>query len=131
MADYSSQLANRPDGSIYRQMMAANAPDYNYDAYVAKYGVPDQSKGQHLTDEFKLPNHITFSDQSAYHSPETPGGQWTQTGVGRWQYTPSDYVLQQHGPDKLADYFANRELTTSSVKLPDGRIVSGTKNPYQ
>ena len=38
--------------------------DYVYDGYVEKYGVPDQSKGQHLTDEFKLPNHITFSKGS-------------------------------------------------------------------
>jgi len=34
----------------------AEQPDYDMAGYVAKYGKPDQSKGQHLTDEFKLPN---------------------------------------------------------------------------
>jgi hypothetical protein len=134
MADYSNMLYGQPalpDNTIYRQMLSASQPqsDYDYDGYVAKYGVPDQSKGQHLTDEFKLPNHVTFSDQSIYHSPATPGGQWQPTGMDRWQYTPSDYVLSQHPADKLADYFTNQELTTSSVKLPDGRIVYGTKAP--
>ena len=34
--------------------------------------------GQHMTDEFKLPNHPTFSDESKYYSPSTArlGGHW-------------------------------------------------------
>ncbi|MDP1774257.1 MAG: hypothetical protein Q8L15_18470 [Methylobacter sp.] len=41
-------------------MPTQDSPDYDIKGYVEKYGEPDQSKGQHLTDEFKLPNHITF-----------------------------------------------------------------------
>jgi hypothetical protein len=34
--------------------------------------------GQHLTDEFKLPNHPTFSDESRYYNADTAhlGGHW-------------------------------------------------------
>lgn len=34
--------------------------------------------GQHMTDEFKLPNHPTFSDESKYYGPQTQrlGGHW-------------------------------------------------------
>jgi hypothetical protein len=32
----------------------------------------------HFTDVGKLPNHFTFSNESAYNSKATPGGSWTQ-----------------------------------------------------
>jgi hypothetical protein len=58
-------------------------PDYDMEGYIKKYGIPNQSEGQHLTDEFKLPNHITFSTDSIYHSEKTPGGVWSNiNGVG-------------------------------------------------
>lgn len=40
--------------------------DYDYRGFYQKYGAPDISKGQHLTDEFKLPNHPTYSVESQY-----------------------------------------------------------------
>ena len=64
--------------------------DYDMAAYIKKYGAPDQSKGQHLTDEFKKPNHITFSDESIYHSDETPGGHWEKQD-GQWHFYASDF----------------------------------------
>ena len=85
------------------------ADDYDYDAYKKKYGEPDQSKGQHLTDEFKKPNHITFSTDSVYHSKETPGGTWEKGTDSKWHYSPSDFVVKQHGPEKLQEYFKNNE----------------------
>ena len=84
--------------------------------YIGKYRIPDQSKGQHLTDEFKLPHHITFSDQSMYHSDKTPGGRWDQR-EDVWHYTPSDFVIQQQGADKLKSYFKDYE-PNSILHLP-------------
>lgn len=40
--------------------------DYDYRGFYKKYGAADVQSGQHLTDEFKLPNHETFSDESRY-----------------------------------------------------------------
>ena len=90
---------------------------YDLAGYINKHGIPDQSNGQHLTDEFKLPHHITFSTDSKYHSPETPGGKWEQDDVKKWHYTPSDYVLKQHGADKLSNYFKEKE-PDSVLHLP-------------
>jgi hypothetical protein len=40
--------------------------DYNMRGFFDKYGAVDHKTGQHFTDEFKLPNHESFSDQSNY-----------------------------------------------------------------
>lgn len=102
-------------------------PDYDYSGYVAKYGVPDQSKGQHLTDEFKLPEHITFSTGSVYSQPDIQGGQWQSGGTDRWQFTPSEQNLRNTPAGALGDYFRNYENKNTFVKLPDGTYVEGGK----
>lgn len=83
--------------------------DYDYDGYIAKYGEPDQSKGQHLTDEFKLPNHITFSKDSKYSNKEQEGGDWKRGGDGKWHFYASEFNLSQHSPERLQQYFAEHE----------------------
>ena len=106
----------------------AESPDYDMAGYVAKYGKPDQSKGQHLTDEFKLPNHITFSEYSSYSNPEMQGGKWQRGGSeALWNFTPSQFNLQQHSPEEYAQYFANRERKGTFVALPNGKYVEGSK----
>jgi hypothetical protein len=94
------------------------AAGYDLRGYINKHGIPDQSKGQHLTDEFKLPHHITFSTDSKYHTPETPGGKWEKDASERWHYTPSGFVVKQHGADKLRKYFKERE-PDSVLHLPE------------
>ena len=102
-------------------------PDYDYAGYIAKYGKPDQSKGQHLTDEYKLPNHITFSDQSRYHSQAQDGGKWQQGGSGQWNFTPSEYNLSQHSPEEYKAYFSQYERKGTTITLPDGSVIEGSK----
>lgn len=50
----------------------------------------------HFTDKYKLPNHPTFSDQSIYSTPETPGGTWHENygGSGRWVFEHSPYTIK-------------------------------------
>lgn len=57
----------------------------------------------HLIDMWKKPNHPTFSNESRYHSKQTPGGQWKQVG-NRWQYYPSKYTLQNFGKNYIKSY---------------------------
>jgi len=118
-----------------------DSPDYNTQAYVNKYGEPDQSKGQHLTDEFKLPNHMTFSDQSSYSNPyDMQGGAWQRGGspdfekpdgtivpTKYWNFAPSQFNMTQHSPNELAKYFTTRENKGTYLTLPEGRIVQGGK----
>jgi hypothetical protein len=82
--------------------------DYDYAGYEAKYGKPDQSKGQHLTDEFKLPNHMTFSSDSKYSTADEKGGEWKKEG-GKWNFYASPFNLTQHSADEMKDYFAKHE----------------------
>jgi hypothetical protein len=103
-------------GSLDEWITVEKGAGYDLQGYIGKYGIPDQSKGQHLTDEFKLPNHITFSDHSMYHNDKTPGGKWEQKDKV-WHYTPSDFVIKQHGTDKLRDYFKTNE-PNSVLHLP-------------
>lgn len=50
------------------------------------------SKGEHLTDKFKLPNHPTFSDQSQYYNDQTKhlGGTWQKNDYNGWSFIPND-----------------------------------------
>jgi hypothetical protein len=40
--------------------------NYDYRGYFAKHGGTPVGAGQHLTDEFKLPSHPTFSVESRF-----------------------------------------------------------------
>lgn len=128
-----------PFESIEEYEYSPSSPDYDMAGYVAKYGKPDQSKGQHLTDEFKLPNHITFSVDSKYSKPGQEGGIWKNL-KGVWHYAPSDFVLSQHPASELHKYFAKYEkdsvldLPTTSLKpnTPTSlRLESVEGNPFE
>jgi len=93
--------------------------DYDMEGYITKYGKPDQSKGQHLTDEFKLPHHITFSVDSKYSNEKTKGGVWKKDEKGKWHYRPSKFVLTQHPMKELQWYFKKHE-PDSVLDMPKG-----------
>lgn len=64
--------------------------NYDYRGYFKKYGPVDLAEGEHLTDEFKLPGHPTFSDESIYAT-----GIYSRL-AGRWEgetYIPPFGVL--------------------------------------
>ena len=56
-----------------------NGTNYDYRGYFKKYGPVLLSEGQHLTDEFKLPSHPTFSVESIYATGEN------KKKAGRWE----------------------------------------------
>lgn len=69
----------------------------------------------HLTDEFKKPNHPTFSDQSKYHGKSAPwggsyaGGTWSEEN-GKTRYQPSRTMLNKtHDAEWLKDYMKRNE----------------------
>ena len=90
----------------------ATGHDYDMEGYIKKYGQPDQSKGQHLTDEFKNPGHITFSKESKYSKPGQEGGEWKyldgngrpmeeKAPGGQWHFYASPYNISQHSAQEL------------------------------
>jgi len=66
------------------------------------------SASLHLDSKYKKPNHITFSDESIHSNDKTQGGRWEEID-GKWNYTPSEYVLSQHPEEELKDYFKRNE----------------------
>ena len=64
--------------------------DYDMQGYFAKNGgVPSSDPRGHYTDEFKKPNHPTFSTESQYSTVLQPGGEWTSNGAF---YQPSQQM---------------------------------------
>lgn len=81
----------------------------------------------HLPDTWKKPNAPTFSDESIYHGPYTPGGKWVQTGPksaempeGVWRFDASPHNLKYRSAEDLARYFATVEKGNKLV-LPGGK----------
>ncbi len=60
--------------------------DYDLQGAFLAGAVPDANG--HMTDKFKKPNHPTFSNQSEYSTPQTPGGTWA--GPNQDQYVPNE-----------------------------------------
>jgi len=68
----------------------------------------------HAPDTFKLPNHITFSDESMYHNDKTLGGKWSFENGKDVFYASSLNIKNAGGAEKLQKYFNENE---PNVKL--------------
>ncbi len=97
-------------------------PDYDYKAAEAA-GVKPDERG-HMPDTYKLPNHITFSDQSKYHGGKNQGGQWDMMPNQQWMFTPGQTNLQNYSVPQLQRYFEQNE-PDSLLKLPNAGILGG------
>lgn len=92
--------------------------DYDMQGAFKKYGekVFDSENG-HGTDEFKKPNHPTFSDESIYHGHDAPwggkheGGKWVKNEDGEYiGYTPSKQMVERtHDIKQMQRYFDKYE----------------------
>lgn len=95
--------------------------DYDMAGYIANYGVADQSKGQHLTDEFKQPSHITFSTESKYSTPGQQGGVWDQNPNSTWNFRASAHNMSNYSAQEMQDYFTKYEKGNTLI-LPNRNI---------
>jgi hypothetical protein len=82
---------------------------YDYDLKGFWKSGAGTAENGHGTDVYKKPNHPTFSDQSKYHTSDTPGGTWAQTPTGQTMFTPSPYNLQNMSAPALQQYFQKVE----------------------
>jgi len=83
---------------------------YDYDLKgFWKAGLGTDERG-HGTDQFKKPNHPTFSNQSMYHGQDGQmGGAWDVTPEGQTVFTPSSHNLRNMPLPLLKRYFDERE----------------------
>jgi hypothetical protein len=92
--------------------------DYDLRGWYAQNNGADLSGG-HLTDEFKKPNHPTFSTGSKYHGIDgNEGGQWATRQDGSYSFAPGKTNLQNFSPTDMQDYF--KKVEPNNVLLPQG-----------
>lgn len=89
---------------------SGDVADYDLRGYWLNNGL--LGANGHLTDQYKKPNHPTFSDQSKYNGAAAPfgtfvGGTWDQTGNG-YSYTPSAEMLKNTHPLNWLQGYMNR-----------------------
>lgn len=109
------QAALRPDG----RNPANDAFDYDMRGFWQK-GDAFADNG-HAGDQFKKPNHPTFSNQSQYHGVDGhQGGVWGGGQDGQpWTFTPSATNLQMNDAGDLQHYFQTQEKGNQLI-LPNG-----------
>lgn len=91
------------------------AQDYDLRGAYAAHLAP--APNGHLPDDYKLPNHMTFSDDSRYSNQQHQGGQWRQAPNGQWVFWASPYNMAMHSAGTLSDYFKQYE-PGSTLVLP-------------
>ena len=94
-----------------------NESDYDLRGFYKKYGEKAIEEGQHLTDEFKKPNHPTFSKESKYYKKGLWAGEWDDKGNFNIPYDTPKEIL-----DRLLDYWENSD--------EEGDIVINVKEKY-
>ena len=85
MGEYDTNLGAGGEAafSVWRQNLPKNlqsTDDYDLRGFYKKYGAEAIEEGQHLTDEFKKPNHPTFSKKSKYYKKGMWAGEWDEDG---------------------------------------------------
>jgi hypothetical protein len=96
--------------------------DYDLRGWWKANGGPDL-EGGHLTDQWKKPNHPTFSTGSMYHGVDgNDGGEWGKRSDGSWTFAPGKTNLQNFSAGELQDYF--KRVEPSNVLLPQKLGIS-------
>jgi hypothetical protein len=83
------------------------SPDYDLRSFYTEQPIAAEKfmsgKG-HATDEYKLPNHPTFSTESRYSTVENPGGSWVEGGKG-WSFNASHANRKNMSKEDMQKYF--------------------------
>jgi hypothetical protein len=86
-----------------------NRDKYDYDVNGFFLSGADTAANGHGTDQFKKPNHPTFSNESRYHGKDgNTGGAWMPSGA-RTMYMPSATNMKHRSYDELQKYFQEVE----------------------
>lgn len=124
--DYNTDLG--PMEQVYQMWVASNLipfadQDYDMRGFYQNALANDpkslvRTNGQHYTDQFKKPSHPTFSQESAYSTPETPGGQWAELPDGKWTFRPTVHNMENMGGfGNLVKYLQKREVDPQGNRM--------------
>lgn len=106
-ANYNTPLSPQQEAAflLWVQQTGRTADLADYDLRGAWKADAKTAGNGHLPDTWKKPNHPTFSAESIYSSPYTPGGAWSQLPGGRWRFTAGPQNLRTRSADDLKAYF--------------------------
>jgi hypothetical protein len=118
---HAPRRAEHAKGGAVKRDEGGEVVDYDYDAAKAAGVTPDE-RG-HMPDTYKLPNHMTFSDESVYHGQNgEQGGRWDSLGGDRWAFTPGTTNLRYHSIPEMQQYFQRVE-PDSLLVLPNAGVT--------
>lgn len=110
-----ARLQGRPTAGVMRD-------DYDYDLQGAFLSNLQPDARGHLSDQFKKPNHPTFSTGSQYHGVDgNEGGVWSQPQgpQGPWTFTAGQTNVDSMGGQAgLQRYFDERERGNTVIMPP-------------
>ena len=109
------QIEDRRNESLGYRELSSDSLDYDMDAWKKANPNAEMKPGQHYPDTYKLPNHMTFSDDSIYSGQNgNEGGHWGKED-NKWTFTPGKTNLQYHTIGEMKDYFKKVE--------PDSKLI--------
>ena len=116
MADMTDQYNTKlsPSNEQEFQKWAAANPrlgnTYDYDARGFWQAGAGTANNGHGSDQWKKPNHPTFSTNSQYNGVDgNQGGQWAKSPDGSWTFSPGSTNLTNFSKQELSDYFQKVE----------------------
>ena len=109
---YNTKLSPADEAS-FQQWAKANpqmGDTYDYDARGFWQAGAGTASNGHGSDQWKKPNHPTFSTNSQYNGTDgNQGGQWDKASNGSWSFTPGPTNLKNFSTEDLSDYFSKVE----------------------
>jgi len=135
---YDTRLSTKDEAAFQvwakRQTNAAGGnvigdlPVYDVRGLYLALGGKNVDPTKHGTDKYKKPTHPTFSDESIYHSKETPGGRWGNVG-GKDVFYASPHNVKTLGVQGLQQFFKENEDGVQLVLPPNISLLDllGTK----
>jgi len=121
MTDQYNTKLNPQEEAAFQQWAKDNprlGNTYDYDARGFWKAGAGAAKNGHGSDQWKKPNHPTFSTNSQYNGVDgNQGGTWNKKSGGSWAFQPGKTNMQNFSPDDLKDYF-NKVEPGNALILP-------------
>ena len=120
LKQYAQNGKNISFEEYYKQVPKSKNDTSGYDLRTFYANNPEEawkfanSAEGHAPDTYKKPNHITFSNESIYATPDNPGGKWGFENNQDVFYATPQNVKNAGGVNKLKKYFQDQE---KNVKL--------------
>lgn len=108
---YNTPIPPSKQAAFEKWLKTKGRPSDYFDYDVQGFWLSGAGKDQrgHGSDQFKKPNHPTFSVESKYSTAQHPGGKWVTDQGGKTTFIADPSNFLYHSPDELQQYFKQVE----------------------